>query len=120
MRVDGELQRRAARWGRHAIRWTAVGMVAISVMLGLANAGIFYKWSNPGGLAVAVVVWALMLLCFSSAEMLLARVPGRGEVNSWLPFVLCVVLYLLMLTGLAYSLFQIGRASFRERVCPSV
>jgi len=105
MRVEGDLQRRAARWGRHAIRWTAVGMVATAVMLGLANAGIFYKWSNPGGLAVAVVVWALMLLCFSSVEMLLARVPGRGELNSRLPFVLCVVLYLLMLAGLAYSLF---------------
>src|SRR3546814_14943483 len=48
MRVDGDLQRRAARWGRHAIRWTAVGMVGTAVLLGLANAGIFYKWSNPG------------------------------------------------------------------------
>ena len=41
MRVDGDLQRRAANWARHAIRWTAVGMVAIAVTLGLANAGIF-------------------------------------------------------------------------------
>ncbi|WP_026640883.1 cytochrome d ubiquinol oxidase subunit II [Bordetella petrii] len=105
MRVDGELQRRAARWGRAAIRWTAVGMVATSAMLGLANAGIFYKWSNPSGLVVAAVVWGLMLLCFSNVEMRLSRIPGRAEQHSWLPFVLCVVLYWLMLAGLAYSLF---------------
>ncbi|OZI52544.1 cytochrome d ubiquinol oxidase subunit II [Bordetella genomosp. 4] len=105
MRVDGDLQRRAARWGRHAIRWTAVGMVAASVMLGLANAGIFYKWSNPGGFATVAGVWAIMLLCFSGAEMLLARVPREDSPYQWLPFVLCIVLYWLMLAGLGYSLF---------------
>ncbi|CAM3915611.1 cytochrome d ubiquinol oxidase subunit II [Bordetella tumulicola] len=105
MRVDGDLQRRAARWARHAIRWTAVGMVGTSVMLGLANAGIFYKWSNPGGLATVVGVWAVMLLCFSFVEMLLVRVPRHESAYHWLPFVLCVVLIWLMLAGLAYSLF---------------
>lgn len=105
MRVEGDLQRRAARWGRHAIRWTAVGMVAASVMLGLANAGIFYKWSNPGGFATVAVVWAVMLLCFSCVEMMLARMPAGESSNHWLPFVLCIVLYGLMLAGLGYSLF---------------
>jgi cytochrome d ubiquinol oxidase subunit II len=37
--------------------------------------------------------------------MLLARMPGRADRFSWLPFVLCVALFLLMLSGLAYSLF---------------
>lgn len=105
MRVDGDLQRRAAGWGRHAIRWTAVGMVATAVTLGLANAGIFYKWSNSADLGLAVLFWGVMLLCFVSAEMLLARLPGKADGVSWLPFVLCVTLYLLMLAGLAYSLF---------------
>ena len=105
MRVDGDLQRRAARWGRHAIRWTAVGMVGASVMLGLANAGIFYKWSHPGGLLTVVAVWVIMLMCFSCAELLLSRAPSNGTPNQWVPFVLCIVLYWLMLAGLAYSLF---------------
>jgi len=105
MRVDGDLQRRAANWARHAIRWTAVGMVAIAVTLGLANAGIFYKWSNIAHLSLAATVWVLMLAGFVAAEMLLARLPGRADRFSWLPFVLCVALFLLMLSGLAYSLF---------------
>lgn len=105
MRVDGDLQRRAARWGRHAIRWTAVGMVASSVMLGLANPGIFYKWSNPAGFATVAAVWAVMLMCFSLAEMRLARASRGESSHHWMPYVLCIVLYWLMLAGLAYSIF---------------
>ena len=44
-----------------------------------------------------------MLAGFVAAEMLLARLPGRADRFSWLPFVLCVALFLLMLSGLAYS-----------------
>lgn len=105
MRVDGDLQRRAARWGRHAIRWTAVGMVASSVMLGLANPGIFYKWSNPAGFATVAAVWAVMLMCFALAEMRLVRASRGASTHDWMPYVLCIVLYWLMLAGLAYSLF---------------
>lgn len=105
MRLDGEMQRRASTWARHGIRWTAAGMVAIAVTLGLANAGIFYKWSNAGHLGVAAAVWAAMLLGFVVAEMLLMRLPGKADRYAWMPFVLCVLLYLLMLGGLAYSFF---------------
>ncbi|KAG1246938.1 hypothetical protein G6F68_014420 [Rhizopus microsporus] len=67
MRVDGDLQRRAAGWARHAIRWTAVGMVAIAVTLGLANAGIFYKGSNIAPLSLAATVWVMMLAGYLAA-----------------------------------------------------
>ncbi|EWM49691.1 cytochrome oxidase subunit II family protein [Bordetella holmesii 35009] len=80
-------------------------MVAIAVTLGLANAGIFYKWSNAAHLGAAAGVWVLMLLGFVVAEMLLARLPGKADRVAWMPFVLCVALYLLMLAGLAYSFF---------------
>ncbi|MFC4273734.1 cytochrome d ubiquinol oxidase subunit II [Achromobacter aloeverae] len=105
MRVEGDLQRRAVNWARHAIRWTAAGMVAIAVTLGLANAGIFYKWSNLSHLGLAVSTWGAMLLGFVMTEMVLARLPTRAERFSWVPFVLCVCLFLLMMGGLAYSLF---------------
>lgn len=105
MRVRGELQQRAAVWARHAVRWTAAGMVAISVTLGLANAGIFYKWSNLQHLSVAVLIWLGMLSCFVTVEMVLSRLPGRSASLSAVPFVLCGVLVLLMLGALAFSLF---------------
>ena len=105
MRVRGELQRRAITWARHAVRWTAAGMVAIAVTLGLANAGIFYKWSNLEHLGLAVLLWLAMLLCFVTIEMVLARLPGRSTTLSAVPFTLCVTLVLLMLGALAFSLF---------------
>jgi cytochrome d ubiquinol oxidase subunit II len=105
MRVEGDLQRRAVQWARHAIRWTAAGMVAIAVTLGLANAGIFYKWSNLAHLGPAVSTWLAMLVGFVGTEMVLARLPRHAERFSWIPFIACVCLFLLMLSGLAYSLF---------------
>lgn len=105
MRVDADVQRRAVSWARHSIRWTAVGMVAIAVTLGLANAGIFYKWSNTAHLGLAASLWVLMLCGFVSIEMVLSRLPGQAPRLSWLPFVLCITLFVLMLGGLAYSLF---------------
>lgn len=105
MRLDGDLQRRAASWARHTVRWTAVGMVAVAVTLGLANSGVFSKWSDDEHLGVTVALWTVMLLCFVGMELTLSRLPGRADRLSWLPFVLCVLLYVLMLLGLAYSFF---------------
>jgi cytochrome d ubiquinol oxidase subunit II len=105
MRVRGDLQRRAVNWARHAVRWTAAGMVAIAVTLGLANAGIFYKWSNLAHLALAATLWAAMLLLFVITEMTLARLPGRNQRGAFAPFLCTVGLIMLMLGGLAFSLF---------------
>lgn len=106
MRVDGPLRQMAVKGARYAIRWTAAGMVAVSVALGLANSGIFYKWGNVSDLTVAVPMWSVMLFCFVLMEVLLSRL-ARPDQVAWtaLPFVLCLILFALMLCGLAYSLF---------------
>jgi len=106
MRVEGLLQRAAVGWARHATRWAAAGMVAVSVVLGLANGGVFYKWSNLSDLVVAAAIWGVMLACFVAIEMLLNRM-ARGQALglAWLPFALSVLLFLLTLGGLGYSLF---------------
>jgi cytochrome d ubiquinol oxidase subunit II len=106
MRVEGDLQRRAIGWARHTVRWTAVGMVAIAVTLGLVNSGVFAKWSDVQHLGFSATIWVVMLVCFVSMEIVLARLASKSDQQrSWLPFALCVALYLLMLGGLAYSFF---------------
>ena len=106
MRVDGPLRTLAVRCARHAIRWTAAGMVSVSVALGLANSGIFYKWSSPEDLALTLPIWVMMLACFVCMEILLVRLArGAKRVVAAAPFVLCLILFLLMLIGLGYSLF---------------
>ena len=106
MRVRGALQQRAANWGRHAVRWTAAGMIAIAVTLGLANPGIFYKWSNLAHIGVAISTWVLLLGCFVAIEMILTRVvAGRARSLRSAPFLLCICLLALMVGALAFSLF---------------
>ena len=106
MRVQGAIQILAIGWARHAIRWSAAGMVAVSIALGLANPAIFYKWSSKTSLVLAAPVWFLMLACFVGIDMLLSRVlRPKYRSLSWLPFVLCLVLFICMLSGLSYSMF---------------
>ena len=106
MRVEGELQLRAVGWARHTVRWTAVGMVAIAVTLGLVNSGVFAKWSDVDHLGLTATMWVVMLACFVGMEVALSRLASKpDQARSWLPFALCVLLYMLMLAGLAYSYF---------------
>jgi cytochrome d ubiquinol oxidase subunit II len=106
MRLQDTLQLFAAQWARHAIRWTAAGMVALSIALGLANPAIFYKWSSATNLVMATPVWLLMLLCFVGIDMSLSRViQPRYRHLVWLPFTLCLILFCAMLSGLTYSMF---------------
>jgi cytochrome d ubiquinol oxidase subunit II len=106
MRLQDALQLFAAQWARHAIRWTAAGMVALSIALGLANPAIFYKWSSATNLVMATPVWLLMLLCFVGIDMSLSRViQPRYRHLVWLPFTLCLILFCAMLSGLTYSMF---------------
>lgn len=106
MRLQGTMHTLAIGWARHASRWTAAGMVAVSVALGLANPAIFYKWSNTTSLMLAAPVWILMLGCFVGVDMVLNRLyRPKYRHLSWMPFALCLVLFCCMLGGLAYSMF---------------
>jgi len=106
MRVHGTLQACAVNWARHSVRWMAAGMVAVAMVLALSNAGILYQWANLSGLASLALLWVGMLACFVGIELSLARLPSEGDkVLAALPFACCVLLFLTMLLGLAYSLF---------------
>lgn len=106
MRTRGVLQSLSVAWARHSIRWTAAGMAAIAIALGLSNPAIFYKWSSSTNLALASLVWVIMLGCFVSLDMILTRVTQpKYEMLSWMPFSFCLILFILMLGGLSYSMF---------------
>ena len=106
MRLQEALQLFAAHWARHAIRWAAAGMVAVSIALGLANPAIFYKWSSATNLGMAAPVWLRRLVCFVGIDMSLSRVvQPRYRHLVWLPFTLCLILFCAMLSGLTYSMF---------------
>lgn len=105
MRVGGELRIRAAWWGRRAVRWTAAGAVGVTVVLAFANPGVFLKWSEGLDGMVVLALWAVMLASFVAIEMCLQRAMHSSYRNTALPFMLTVLVFVVLLSGLCYSFF---------------
>jgi cytochrome d ubiquinol oxidase subunit II len=105
MREAGELRVRAVGWARRSLRWSAVGAVGLSVVLDFSNAGVFLKWGDGEHWGVVGVVWGTLLLCFVLSEMALQRMINQSYRASALPFALVLVIFLVLLGGLAYSFF---------------
>ena len=105
MRVAGELRARAVMWGRRAVRWSAAGAVAVSVVLAFANPGVFLKWSDGPHWQIVVALWGVLLVCFVSVEMCLQRMINNSYRTTALPFAMTLLIFLTVLGGLGYSFF---------------
>jgi cytochrome d ubiquinol oxidase subunit II len=105
MREGGELRVRAVIWGRRAVRWMAAGTVGVSIVLVFANAGIFLKWTGPGMWRVMAGLWGALFLVFVVLEMRLQRMVNRSYRTTALPFLMVLLIFLMVLGGLAYSFF---------------
>lgn len=105
MRETGELRARAVLWSSRRVRWVAAGVVAVSLILVLANTGVFLKWGAlPDRLAVATV-WGVLLVCFIALEMMLQRMLHSSPRTTAAPFLLVLLIFFIVLSGLAYSFF---------------
>ncbi|MGS1115627.1 cytochrome d ubiquinol oxidase subunit II [Castellaniella sp. UC4442_H9] len=105
MREAGELRIRALHWARRTLRWSAVGAVGVAVVLDFSNAGVFLKWGDGEHWRAVGFVWGTLLLCFVLTEMTLQRLMNRSYRASAVPFVLVLLIFLVVLGGLAYSFF---------------
>ncbi|MFA5664392.1 cytochrome d ubiquinol oxidase subunit II [Castellaniella sp.] len=105
MREAGELRIRAVGWARRTLRWGAVGVMGISVVLDFSNAGVFLKWGDGQHWGAVALVWGLLLACFILAEMLLQRMINHSYRATAVPYGLVLIILILMLGGLAYSFF---------------
>lgn len=105
MRQPGTLRVAAATWGRRAVRWAAAGAVAVSAALALGNPGVLLKWGSGMPWHVVLSLWAVLLVCFITLEMLLQRLSRGRPGRTWLPFVLTVLVCLAVLGGIGYSFF---------------
>lgn len=105
MKTEGDLQRKAVRWARHAMWGAMLGIVVVSVATPVVSARIFDKWfSLPNFLFLApvpVVTAALVV----ALEILLQKMPQPGDRWCWVPFVTAVGIFVLCFLGLAYSFY---------------
>ncbi len=103
---QGTLLIKTARLARSSARWTAAGMVAVSLTLGLTNPAVFYKWTHASFLMTGALWWLLMLAAFVWLEICLRHLLAAATPKSnCIPLLLATLLLILMMLGLAFSVF---------------
>lgn len=109
MKTSGTLQRRCVSWGRVALAFLAVGLIAVSAATPLVSERIFHKWFDLGNIMVLWPMPVMSAILFAVAARSLKRLPVRlaqgNEYGNWVPFAATVGLIMLAFHGLAYSLF---------------
>jgi cytochrome bd ubiquinol oxidase subunit II len=104
-KTEDELQKKAVRFLRGALAFTAVGMVAISLATPFASARIFEKWftwPEIAWLAPLPIVTGLMFLWLWRLSF---RMPLAGDKHSITPFLTLACIFTLGFAGLAYSFY---------------
>ena len=104
-KTEGDLQKKAVRWGRFAWFGMVAGIVLVSLTTPFVSERIFDKWfSFPDFVLLApipVVTGAALLGIF----YLLQRMPFSGDRYAWAPFILTILVFILCFHGLAYSFY---------------
>lgn len=102
---EGELQKKAVRWLRSALVFSALGMAAVSLATPFASARIFEKW-----FVLPQFIWLLPLPVVSGALflwlfMLTFRLPAPGDRHALTPFLILAAIFAAGFGGLAYSFY---------------
>lgn len=105
MKTEGDLQRRAASWGRRVLWPMALALAAISVATPLVSHTVFEKWfALPQLFALVPIPLACVAALFAIRHVLSApRVVAAGY--GWIVFAATVLIFVLAFVGLAYSLY---------------
>jgi cytochrome bd ubiquinol oxidase subunit II len=109
IKAEGELQRRAARWGWWALWPTAFGIAAVSVVTPFLSEAIFDKWLAVPEIfllaPIPIITGALFVLAGVALRRLPAQLQAGRQGWAWVPFAATVAIFILAFHGLAYSLF---------------
>jgi cytochrome bd ubiquinol oxidase subunit II len=104
MKTEGALQKKALAWAKEALSYTALGMVAVSLMSPLASTRIWEKWFSWPEVLFLAPLPILSAAIFARLWWML-RQPKVLQERAWYPFFSVVALKLLGFMGLAYSFF---------------
>jgi len=105
IKTEGQLQRRAADWGRKVLWPMGAALVGISLASPMVSPIVFDKWfAMPQFIALLPVPAACALAFFAARHVLLRpRVIEAGY--GWVPFAATVLIFVMAFIGLAYSLY---------------
>jgi cytochrome d ubiquinol oxidase subunit II len=106
LKTEGDLQRRAARWGRGVLWLTALGIMLVSLATPAVSPRIFARWFSLD----RIIIMSPIPIVVAGAVIWLSRwfsqFDGKDhDHRSWIPFTLTIGLFLLSGLGLGYSTF---------------
>lgn len=104
-KTEGDLQRKAVRFLRSALVFTAVGMVAVSLATPLASPRIFEKWFTWPEIALLAPLPVITGAAFLGLWLLTFRMPATGDRHAITPFLTLAAIFTLGFAGLAYSFY---------------
>ncbi|MES2675833.1 MAG: cytochrome d ubiquinol oxidase subunit II [Pseudomonadota bacterium] len=105
MKTEGELQARAVGWARICGVFTALGIVAVSIVNPLIDHSIFEKWFGSPTVILLLIIPAICFGLFILVGRYLKHFPYQGDIGCWIPFASTIVIFVLCFIGLAYSFF---------------
>ncbi len=105
MKTDGDLQRKAALWGKSVLWPMGLALLGISLATPLVSHTVFSKWFVlPQLFALLPIPLACVAAFFAIRHVLSTqRVVQAGY--GWVVFVATVIIFVLAFFGLAYSLY---------------
>ncbi|MDP2868512.1 cytochrome d ubiquinol oxidase subunit II [Methyloversatilis sp.] len=104
LKTDGELQRRAAQWGRTALIPVIIGMGLISLATPWVSSTVAERWFSLPQLIGLLPIPFATFACFVALWWTLSGARALGTL-CWLPFILTIGVFLMGGLGLAYSLY---------------
>ncbi|GGA86525.1 cytochrome bd ubiquinol oxidase subunit II [Neiella marina] len=105
MKTEGELQVRAATWGRRC-GWTCLaGIIAVCAVNPLVNPAVFEKWFTFPFVVAMGMIPITCFAMFAIVDRVLKKVPLPDDFGCWLPFVCAVIIFVLCFQGLAFSFY---------------
>lgn len=105
LKTDGELQEKAAHWGRLAGWLTGSGILLVSVVNVTIDPSIFSRWFGFPQLLWLLPIPIISLILLVLTDRYFAKVPHDNDLGSWRPLASVAAIFVLAFAGLAYSYF---------------
>lgn len=105
LKTEGDLQRRAARWGRRSGWLAAGGIVLVSIVNLSLDRGILEKWFSFPEIFVLFPIPLMCAALFIISDKCLQGIPFSQDRFNWVPLACAASIFFLCFQSLAYSYF---------------
>lgn len=105
MKAEDQLQLNAIRWAKKSGMVTFAGIIAVCVTNPLINPYVLERWTSVPFAYLISTIPALSFALMYIGNQVLKRLPLDDDRGSWLPFVICVVVFICCFSGFALSFY---------------